>query len=75
MVPNLNLTFGQMLFGQDMFNDLTQAKNWRQHVFGELALITSRPPEAYASGFLHQFFVDGRLILVKRSALKEYELD
>lgn len=63
-----------MLFGQDMFDDSTQARNWRQHIFGELALVTSRSPEAYASGFLHQFFVDGRLILVRKSAVQLVEL-
>lgn len=41
-----------------------QAQRWRTHSIGELTLITSRQPETYRSGFLHQVFVDGRFGLV-----------
>ncbi|KAK3311562.1 uncharacterized protein B0T15DRAFT_79786 [Chaetomium strumarium] len=40
-----------------------QAESWCKHIEGELALIMSRPPQDYASGYMHQFWVDGRLHL------------
>ncbi|KAK4107928.1 hypothetical protein N656DRAFT_784690 [Canariomyces notabilis] len=49
--------------GHNSLDLLAQAENWRKHIQGELALIMSRPPETYASGYLHQLWVDGRLHL------------
>ncbi|KAG5290110.1 GAL4-like Zn(II)2Cys6 (or C6 zinc) binuclear cluster DNA-binding domain protein [Histoplasma ohiense] len=53
----------EVFFGQDDEDRIAQARNWRHHVNGELAIMTSQPPETYISGYLHQFFVDGRLHL------------
>ncbi|KAL2371726.1 hypothetical protein RJ035_002320 [Blastomyces gilchristii] len=53
----------QVFFGQDDEDRIAQARNWRNHINGELAIVTSQPPETYISGYLHQFFVDGRLHL------------
>ncbi|OJD13437.1 hypothetical protein AJ78_06110 [Emergomyces pasteurianus Ep9510] len=53
----------EVFFGQDDQDRIAQARNWRNHINGELAIMTSQPPETYTSGYLHQFFVDGRLHL------------
>ncbi|KAK2809698.1 hypothetical protein FQN50_003543 [Emmonsiellopsis sp. PD_5] len=53
----------QIFFGQDDQDRIAQARNWRNHVNGELAVVTSQSPETYVSGYLHQLFVDGRLHL------------
>ncbi|KAL2264576.1 hypothetical protein VTJ83DRAFT_7086 [Remersonia thermophila] len=37
-----------------------QAQRWRQHHFGELALLLSRRPEAHTSGDAHYVFTDER---------------
>jgi hypothetical protein len=57
----------QVHCGHNSLDLLAQAENWRKHIQGELALIMSRPPETYASGYLHQLWVDGRLHLVRFS--------
>ncbi|PGH05403.1 hypothetical protein GX51_02927 [Blastomyces parvus] len=70
----------EVFFGQDDEDRIAQARNWRNHINGELAIMTSQPPETYISGYLHQFFVDGRLHLTtsavqarKRSILSNPE--
>lgn len=54
----------EIVCGSVASDKLKQAQSWRAHSIGELTLITSRQPEAYRSGFLHQVFVDGRFGLV-----------
>ena len=55
----------EIVFGSVATDKLVQAQSWRRHSVGELALITSQPPETYRSGFLHQVFVYGRFGLVR----------
>lgn len=54
----------EIVCGSVATDKLVQAQRWRTHSIGELTLITSRQPEIYCSGFLHQVFVDGRFGLV-----------
>jgi len=53
----------QFCFGSNDAAPAGQSWSWHSHVHGELALILSQPPEAYATGFAHNFFTDGRLHL------------
>ncbi|SPN99696.1 uncharacterized protein DNG_02547 [Cephalotrichum gorgonifer] len=59
----------ETLCGHDSQDPMAQARNWRHHLIGELAIIMSYPPETYTSGYMHQLFVDGRLHLIS-SALQ-----
>lgn len=54
-----------MIHGYDEQNKWAQSCSWRNHIRGELALVTSQPPEAYILGYPHQFFVDGRFHFVR----------
>ncbi|KAI0538102.1 hypothetical protein GGR58DRAFT_469480 [Xylaria digitata] len=45
-------------------NALLQGFKWQSHLSGMLAIIQSRTPHLYQSGFSHQLFVDGRYSLV-----------
>ncbi|EXJ89137.1 hypothetical protein A1O3_02201 [Capronia epimyces CBS 606.96] len=55
----------EALFGRDEHDKINnqQSRNWRNHIQGELAVLTRQPPEYYVSGYLHQLFVDGRFHL------------
>lgn len=50
----------EVIFGHDEQDEVSQARSWRKHIHGELALVTTQPPETYTSGYPHLFFVDGR---------------
>ncbi|KAF2715673.1 hypothetical protein K504DRAFT_366520, partial [Pleomassaria siparia CBS 279.74] len=51
----------EILFGVDP-NTSVQARSWRSHAEGELALMKSRGgPRAHVAGVAHQLFSDGRL--------------
>ncbi|KAF2968828.1 hypothetical protein GQX73_g4785 [Xylaria multiplex] len=45
-------------------NALSQGFKWQSHLSGMLAIIQSRKPHLYQSGFGHQLFTDGRYSLV-----------
>ncbi|KAK0732018.1 hypothetical protein B0H67DRAFT_92482 [Lasiosphaeris hirsuta] len=70
----------EVIFGHDEQDELSQARSWRKHIHGELALVTAQPPEAYTSGYPHLFFVDGRyhlttgaIVARKKTALSSPE--
>jgi hypothetical protein len=49
----------EILYGSDI--DLNvQARSWRSHAEGELALMKARNPADYADGTAHDLFVEGR---------------
>ncbi|KAF2649819.1 hypothetical protein K491DRAFT_610061 [Lophiostoma macrostomum CBS 122681] len=50
----------EILFGSDI-NLNVQARSWRSHAEGELALMKAKGPRAHADGPAHALFVDGRL--------------
>jgi hypothetical protein len=50
----------EILFGADI-NLNVQARSWKSHAEGELALMKARGPQGLADGVLHDLFVDGRL--------------
>ncbi|KAH8703605.1 hypothetical protein BGW36DRAFT_423160 [Talaromyces proteolyticus] len=53
----------EAVYGDDGENDITQAKSWLTHCFGNVALIVQRGPLAFTTGSSHRLFVDGRLHL------------
>ena len=50
----------EILFGADM-NLTLQARSWRSHAEGELAIFKARGPEGHVEGAGHQLFIDGRI--------------
>ncbi|KAL2814826.1 hypothetical protein BJX63DRAFT_192432 [Aspergillus granulosus] len=52
-------SFYESLFGQSK-NTAEQAQSWQVHNAGDLALIASRSPYSFVSGYAHQLFCDGR---------------
>ncbi|KAL1840424.1 hypothetical protein VTJ49DRAFT_498 [Mycothermus thermophilus] len=53
---------------------LDQAQRWRQHHFGELALLLSRRPEAHTSGDAHYVFTDERAEMALSALLSRKQL-
>ncbi|KAF2247186.1 hypothetical protein BU26DRAFT_552017 [Trematosphaeria pertusa] len=51
----------EILFGANVDPNL-QARSWRSHAEGELALMKSRGPGAFREGIAHQIFVEGRMV-------------
>ncbi|KAF2194589.1 hypothetical protein K469DRAFT_617173 [Zopfia rhizophila CBS 207.26] len=58
-VPRLMGLF-EILFGADPDLSL-QARSWRSHAEGELAMMKARKPGMHMSGAAHRLFVDGRM--------------
>ncbi|KAL3448954.1 hypothetical protein BJX65DRAFT_52384 [Aspergillus insuetus] len=61
-------SFYESLFGQSE-NTAEQAISWQVHNAGDLALVASRSPYSFISGYSHQLFCDGRTHLTM-SALR-----
>ncbi|KFA75916.1 hypothetical protein S40288_05852 [Stachybotrys chartarum IBT 40288] len=49
-----------ILHGANKKDTLSHTRSWQGLSMGELAIITSRSPEAYTSGHAHHLFVEGR---------------
>ncbi|KAL2854266.1 hypothetical protein BJY01DRAFT_43834 [Aspergillus pseudoustus] len=52
-------SFYESLFGQ-CEKPAEQARSWQVHNTGDLALVASRSPYSFISGYAHQLFCDGR---------------
>ncbi|KAL3465340.1 hypothetical protein BJX64DRAFT_63600 [Aspergillus heterothallicus] len=52
-------SFYESLFGQSE-NAAEQAQSWQVHNAGDLALVASRSPYSFISGYAHLLFCDGR---------------
>lgn len=54
----------QALYGADMQDHLAHRESWMVHGAGDIAFITSRPPEAYITDPAHTLFAAGRHHLI-----------
>jgi hypothetical protein len=54
------------MFGQND-GEMQQARAWQAHNAGDVALITSRSPYSFMTGYAHELFADGRANLVSRA--------
>ncbi|KAH8670100.1 hypothetical protein BGZ60DRAFT_375305 [Tricladium varicosporioides] len=72
LLANKLFSLYEAMYGGDGQERFRQARSWLAHCGGDMALLISRRPEEYISGYAHRLFVDGRMALVNNYPLESY---